>query len=56
MVFTIPVSKADLVIRGMEESEIKSTYLYPPPATLTYQTEMPPRYQKLQEFLMEEGD
>lgn len=56
MVFTMPVSKADLVIRGMEESEIKSTYTYPPPASLTYQVEMPPRYQKLQEFLMEEGE
>lgn len=56
MVFTIPMSKVDLVIRGMEESETRSTYTYPPPVSLTYEVEMPPRYQKLQEFLLQEGD
>ena len=56
MAFTIPVSKAEQTVKGMEESEEKSTYTYPPPAWLTYQVEFPPRYQKLQEFLMEEGD
>ena len=56
MVFTLPASKADLVVKGLEESEGKSTYTYPPPVSLTYEVEFPPRYQELQKFLMEEGD
>ena len=56
MAFTIPASKMELVVKGMEESETKSTYTYPPPVSLIYEDEFPPRYQELQKFLMQEGD
>ena len=56
MAFTIPASKMELVVRGLEESETKSTYTYPPPVSLIYEDAFPPRYQELQKFLMEESD
>lgn len=56
MAFTIPVSKVEQMVEGLEESESKSTYTYPPPAWFTYQVEFTPGYQKLQEFLMKEDE
>jgi len=56
MVFTIPASKMELLVKGLEESEVNSTYTYPPPVSLIYEDAFPPRYQELQKFLMEEGD
>lgn len=53
MVFTMPKSKIDLTLKGLEETH-KMGQRYPIPSYLRFKAEMPPRYGKFMDFLKQE--
>ncbi|MDP2954001.1 MAG: DUF169 domain-containing protein, partial [Chloroflexota bacterium] len=54
MAFTIPASKVEITVQGLEAGHKSGVQRYPIPAYLRFQPQMPPSYQKLMEFLAKE--
>jgi uncharacterized protein (DUF169 family) len=53
MAFTIPMSKAEATIQGLELSH-KLGQRYPTPSFLCFEGQLPPQYYKLTELLLKE--